>query len=386
MNQYSATPFGGRTNDANGNLTIAASEYFIYDYRNQLVAAYHYTGTGFNQTFAAKYDCFGRRVEKIGATTTNRYYYIGRQEIEEQDATNATVATYVLGNGIDELLTTDRGGQRSFFHADGLGSIRKVTDNSGAIVEQYRYDDYGQPTFLNAAGTVIPATQITNATLFTGRRYDAETGFYYFRSRCLDPAAGRFITRDRIGLWGDAANFGNPYSFVGNNPLSHNDPLGLCPSGGCWGWVDGTSNPPPTPQGPCGTAAPNETFKRCFMDSSWTFGPFCNCQFETASTGYIRDFLCADKCCSPQGGNQGGGWTDWNDSHWGHLPSMGWHDASEDVFWDILSGTGGASSGAGVPTKHQGTKYTDYAGIAIKQQGIKYTDYAGIAIKQQGIK
>jgi hypothetical protein len=65
---------------------------------------------------------------------------------------------------------------------------------------------------------------------------------------------------------------------------------------------------------------------------------------------------------------------------------MGWHDASEDVFWDILSGTGGASSGAGVPTKHQGTKYTDYAGIAIKQQGIKYTDYAGIAIKQQGIK
>ena len=226
MNQYSTTPFGGRTNDANGNLTIAASEYFMYDYRNQLVAAFHFDGIGFTQTFAAKYDCLGRRIEKSGAGTTNRYCYAGWQEIEEQNNTNATVATYVWGNDIDELLTMDRGGQRRFFHDDSLGSIRKVTDNTGAILEQYRYDDYGQPTFLNVAGTVIPSTQITNATLFTGRRYDVETGLYYYRTRQLDPLAGRFTSRDTIGVWGDEGNLGNAYSYVGNRPTSEVDPTG----------------------------------------------------------------------------------------------------------------------------------------------------------------
>ena len=56
-----------------------------------------------------KYDCFGRRLEKATPTTAERYYYTGWQEIEEQSSTNGTVATFVWGNGIDELLTTDRG-------------------------------------------------------------------------------------------------------------------------------------------------------------------------------------------------------------------------------------------------------------------------------------
>jgi hypothetical protein len=43
----------------------------------------------------------------------------------------------------------------------------------------------------------------------------------------MDPNAGRFTTRDTIGIWGDPAEFGNGYSFVGNSPLSWLDPLGL---------------------------------------------------------------------------------------------------------------------------------------------------------------
>jgi RHS repeat-associated protein len=227
MNQYSTTPFDGRTNDANGNLIVTDGpatglHRFSYDYRDRLVTFTNSVPGPIN-----KYDCFNRRIEKAVNGTTTRYYYDGWQEIEEQNGTNATVATYVYGNGIDELLTMDRGGQRRFFHEDSLGSIRKVTDNTGGIVEQYRYDDYGQPTFLNGAGTVIPATQITNATLFTGRRYDAETGNYYYRTRYLDPRAGRFTTRDTIGIWGDAGNLGNGYSYNGNEPISRTDPFGL---------------------------------------------------------------------------------------------------------------------------------------------------------------
>jgi len=95
------------------------------------------------------------------------------------------------------------------------------------VVEQYRYDDYGQPTILNDAGTVIPASQIGNATLFTGRRYDPETGFYYYRTRYLDPMSG--ATPRGTALASGARQSGNGYAYVGNNPASDVDPNGKIP-------------------------------------------------------------------------------------------------------------------------------------------------------------
>ncbi len=129
--------------------------------------------------------------------------------------------------GQDDLLEMDRGGQSHFFHNDLLGNVRKVTDSAGNILEQYRYGDYGQSSFFDVAGVPLAGTQIGNATLFTGRRYDPETGLYYYRSRYLDPAAGRFISRDRIGVWGDRHNYGNGFAYAGNNPWSCLDPLGM---------------------------------------------------------------------------------------------------------------------------------------------------------------
>src|SRR5206468_2941509 len=83
------------------------------------------------------------------------------------------------------------------------------------------------PQIFNASGAPIAVSAIGNPYLFSGHRYDPETGFYEFRTRYLDPRAGRFTTRDVIGIWGDSGNFGNGYAYVGNNPWSLSDPLGL---------------------------------------------------------------------------------------------------------------------------------------------------------------
>jgi RHS repeat-associated protein len=74
---------------------------------------------------------------------------------------------------------------------------------------------------------VFASSTIGNPYLFTGRRYDAETSWYHYRTRYLDPAAGRFTTRDVIGIWGDPGEFGNGYAYVGGSPLSWLDPWGL---------------------------------------------------------------------------------------------------------------------------------------------------------------
>jgi RHS repeat-associated protein len=463
MNQYSTTPFGARTNDANGNLTVAASEYFIYDYRNELIASYHYTGTGFNQTFAAKYDCFGRRIEKVTPLGTTRFYYQvspgqghenwavapgqGQnhyQEIEEQDDTDATVATYVWGNGIDELLTTDRNGQRYFFHADDLGSIRKVTDDTGAVVEQYRYDDYGLPTFLNAAGTVLPSSQITNATLFTGRRYDPETGLYYYRTRYLDPRAGRFTTRDTIGIWTDPDDLGNGYAYVGNNPASYDWTQILNPRmnsdwtqilnpytpGVTWtytvsanpslaGMIRYTVSASPTLAGPGNSTDFTANGPIVALLRNISTGPG-DIRFASAvvllGSGIIimhdgvEDFTASDSSGrtreSPTLASTGNGGVVTNVKHSPHkLVISGGSGPTRpggpgptnpgdprpvpqgplgEMMLSIQAGGSSGGERMSISTTRSNIKHQN--DIAIKQPGIKFTDYAGIAITQPGIK
>ena len=68
---------------------------------------------------------------------------------------------------------------------------------------------------------------VGNPYLFTGRRYDPESGLYYYRQRHYDPTAGRFVQRDPMGMWHDEINVGNAHNYVGCNPVNLVDPFGL---------------------------------------------------------------------------------------------------------------------------------------------------------------
>jgi RHS repeat-associated protein len=105
--------------------------------------------------------------------------------------------------------------------------VAVVTDATGAVVERYEYGAFGQPTIYAPDLTVRQASAVGNTLMFNGRPYDPETGLYYYRTRYLDPRTGRFTTRDTIGIWGDPANMGNGYAYVGNNPWTMVDPYGM---------------------------------------------------------------------------------------------------------------------------------------------------------------
>jgi RHS repeat-associated protein len=84
------------------------------------------------------------------------------------------------------------------------------------VQTSYGYDPYGVTSQAGAAND--------NPYQFTGRQQDGD-GYYYFRGRYYNPAWGRFLNEDPIGLAGGI----NLYAYVQGNPVSKTDPTGLAP-------------------------------------------------------------------------------------------------------------------------------------------------------------
>lgn len=132
-----------------------------------------------------------RRIETVSGGTTTRYVYAG----------------------LDHPLARIAASGTAYYHADGLGSVVATSNAAGAITASARYGAFGR-TLAQTGG--IPRYG------YAGREPDA-TGLIYYRARYYDPSLGRFAQRDPAGF----ADGINPYAYVGNNPISFSDPLGL---------------------------------------------------------------------------------------------------------------------------------------------------------------
>jgi len=90
-----------------------------------------------------------------------------------------------------------------------------LSNSNGDSCQSYEYSVYGQ---VAASDPNHP-----NPYMFTGRRFDIETGLYYYRARYYNPHIGRFMQTDPVG-YADGINW---YLYCENNPINQIDPSGL---------------------------------------------------------------------------------------------------------------------------------------------------------------
>lgn len=119
---------------------------------------------------------------------------------------------------ISERQTISGTATTSFYGYDGHGSVRQLTNSTGAVTDTYDYDAFGN--LINSTGSTA------NNYLFAGEQFDPELGLYYNRSRYMNTATGRFWSMDTYE--GDLQQplSLHKYLYAGDNPVDRLDPSG----------------------------------------------------------------------------------------------------------------------------------------------------------------
>ncbi|RZJ56823.1 MAG: hypothetical protein EON49_17115, partial [Acidovorax sp.] len=126
-------------------------------------------------------------------------------------------------------------GQTYAIHSDHLNTPRKLTQADGQAAWQWEYSAFGdeQPTTAAkrfTSETTTPTTgntsvpEVTFNLRYPGQYFDVETKLHYNYFRSYDSRTGRYTQGDPIGLDGGW----NRFAYVGSDPLSFVDLMGLC--------------------------------------------------------------------------------------------------------------------------------------------------------------
>ncbi len=225
-----ATAAGGATAqgyDTAGHLTSDTNGTYTYSGRGRLKTALRS-----GNTFSYLYNAFEQRVYKAGPSsviTTGVASYVYDEAghlVGEYDATGKAVyETVYLGDMPVAALTQSAIGQTtvSYVYADHLNTARVIVRPADqAIVWSWGANEPFGQTQANSNPNSLGV--YTYNPRFPGQVADTESGWYYNWYRDYNPALGRYVQSDPIGL---ASGSMSTYGYVNGNPLSAYDDMGL---------------------------------------------------------------------------------------------------------------------------------------------------------------
>ena len=150
-----------------------------------------------------------------GANTTHYVYGLNGLLYGEYDNAGDLIREYVYLDSTP-LAQVDAGAPETviYLHPDHLGTPRFGTNSGGTQVWAWSGD---------AFGVGAPSGSATVNIRMPGQYVDAESGLFYNWNRYYNPAIGRYISSDPIGIEGGL----NTFLYANASPVMYVDPEGL---------------------------------------------------------------------------------------------------------------------------------------------------------------
>jgi RHS repeat-associated protein len=143
-------------------------------------------------------------------------YIVLARTTDNRGATAESLPVFVRVSDRDPGPVVPVPGQAYYIQSDHLNTPRVITHQSNDVVWEWDNSD--------PFGNNIPTSSngFEFNLRFPGQYFDRETGLHYNYFRDYDPATGRYVQSDPIGLAGGI----NTYAYVNGNPLTFVDPDG----------------------------------------------------------------------------------------------------------------------------------------------------------------
>jgi RHS repeat-associated protein len=197
------------TYDSNGSLTSDGTNSYTWNPLNELASV-----TTPSATSSYAYNPGGQQASATTSGTTTSNLYDGGTLVQ-QSSGGTPVASY-LSTGPGGLVQVQNTAGTTSPLVSPVGSTTALTGSTGKIATTYSYDPAGNAS---ASGTANP-----NPEQFAASQAGA-AGLDLMGARYYDPAIGRFISQDPLGL---ASGSVNSYEYAGDDPINANDPGGMC--------------------------------------------------------------------------------------------------------------------------------------------------------------
>ena len=168
------------------------------------------------------YDLDGKLIAEIDEATRQvkrEYIWLGTQPV-----------AVIAGTTPTQLVSLDSAGSNPpavyYIHTDHLNTPRMVTDDQKK--RRWDWPILNNEPFGATAPNEAPQAQTESQRFvlnlrFPGQYLDKETGTFYNYHRTYNPASGRYLQSDPIGLAGGL----NTYAYAGSQPTAFTDPSGL---------------------------------------------------------------------------------------------------------------------------------------------------------------
>jgi RHS repeat-associated protein len=207
----------------NGNLTGKSGEaLYEWDFDDRLVRVTKVDGARVEHV----YDADGNRVRTTVTPTTGEPAVAteflvdttaGRSHVVAESDVAGIVGAYYVRRGND-LLAVRRNATIRCYLKDGLGSVRGLSDTTGAVTDTKTHSAFGEPL---AVTGIDPQPYA-----FAGEPFEAVSGLAYHRARWLSPGTGRFVSGDPFEGDEERPPTLHRYLYASQDPVNRVDPSG----------------------------------------------------------------------------------------------------------------------------------------------------------------